>query len=88
MRPQEQKPKIFGIGLNKTGTTTLGEMGKILGLQCTSCNKRLLEDVVLRGDFERVKELVQKFDLFEEFEFVKFNLRAGMKSSRCSKFDV
>ena len=29
-----------------------------------------------------------KFDLFEEFEFVKFDLRAGMKSSRCSKFDV
>ena len=42
-------------------------MGKILGLQCTSCNKRLLEDVVLRGDFERVKELVQKFDLFENW---------------------
>ena len=67
MRPQEQKPKIFGIGLNKTGTTTLGEMGKILGLRCTSCNKKLLEDVVLRGDFERVKELVQKFDLFEDW---------------------
>ena len=29
-----------------------------------------------------------KFDLFEEFEFVKFDLRAEMKSSRCSKFDV
>ena len=29
-----------------------------------------------------------KFDLFKVFEFVKFDLRAGQKSSRCSKFDV
>jgi hypothetical protein len=60
-------PKIFGIGLNKTGTTTLGLCGQILGLRCTSSDKELTEDVVLRNDFSRVWEVVDRFDLFEDW---------------------
>ncbi|MHC4376201.1 MAG: hypothetical protein ACYS26_06360 [Planctomycetota bacterium] len=39
-----RSPKIFGIGLNKTGTTTLGQCGRILGLRCTSFDRDLLDD--------------------------------------------
>ena len=59
--------KIFGIGLNKTGTTTLGQCGKILGYRCTSCDRNLLEDVVLRNDFTRVKQTVSHYNFFEDW---------------------
>jgi len=59
--------KIFGIGLNKTGTTTLGECGRLLGLRCTGCSPLLLRDVVRRRDFTRVREAVSRHDLFEDW---------------------
>jgi hypothetical protein len=65
--PAHSQPKVFGIGLNKTGTTTLGECGKILGLCCTSCDKGLLEDVASRNDFSRIIHKVNQHDLFEDW---------------------
>ena len=59
--------KIFGIGLNKTGTTTLGECGSILGYRCTSFDRDLLTDVVHKRDFARVEQTVARFDLFEDW---------------------
>lgn len=67
MQGNAQSPKIFGIGLNKTGTTTLGQMGKTLGLRCTSCDRNLLEDFVLRKDFSRIRQVIEQFDLFEDW---------------------
>jgi hypothetical protein len=43
--PPPKRAKVFGIGLNKTGTTTLHECGKILGYRCTSCSRSLLDDI-------------------------------------------
>ncbi|KYP09969.1 MAG: hypothetical protein A0129_15615 [Limnobacter sp. CACIAM 66H1] len=60
-------PKIFGIGLNKTGTTTLGECGRILGLRCTGCDRKLLKDVVARNDFSQIIQKVRCYDLFEDW---------------------
>ena len=59
--------KIFGIGLNKTGTTTFGQCGKILGYRCTSCDRSLLEDIILRNDFTNIKNTVNQYDLFEDW---------------------
>ncbi len=59
--------KIFGIGLNKTGTTTLGQCGRILGYRCKSVSKKLLEDVVLRKDLTSVQRIATKYDLFEDW---------------------
>lgn len=67
MNTVDNQSKIFGIGLNKTGTTTLGQCGKILGFRCTSCDKGLLEDFVIRNDFTRIKQKVSQFDLFEDW---------------------
>lgn len=61
------QPKIFGIGLNKTGTTTLGQCGKFLGFRCTSCDRDLLEDFVLRSDFTRIEKKINDYDLFEDW---------------------
>ncbi len=60
-------PKVFGIGLNKTGTTTLGDCGRILGLRATGCHRSLLQDVVERNDFSGVEKIVAQYDLFEDW---------------------
>ena len=60
-------PKIFGTGLNKTGTTTLGQCWKIPGYRTTSGNKGLLKDVMLRNHFTHVYETASQFDLFEDW---------------------
>ena len=67
MEIKRDQPKIFGIGLNKTGTTTLGVCGTHLGLRCSSCDASLLEDYVLRKNFTRIKQKVKEFDLFEDW---------------------
>ena len=61
------RPKVFGVGLNKTGTTTLALCGKILGYRFASCDRNLLEDVVRRRDFAGVKAAVERFDLFQDW---------------------
>lgn len=63
----DNNPKIFGVGLNKTGTTTLGQSAKLLGYRCTSCSRELLEDVTIKNDFSRIKDTVNQFDLFEDW---------------------
>jgi len=67
MDTTDSRTKVFGIGLNKTGTTTLGQCGKILGLRCTSCDKTLLENFVVRNDFSRIIQKVDNYDLFEDW---------------------
>lgn len=67
MQERISPQKIFGIGLNKTGTTTLSKCGEILGFRCTGCNRKLLEDVVLKNDFTRLKKIVSRYDLFEDW---------------------
>ena len=67
MKKINTSTKIFGIGLNKTGTTTLGQCGRILGYRCKSCSKQLLEDLILRKDLTKVKSIVDEYDLFEDW---------------------
>lgn len=63
----ESHQKIFGIGLNKTGTTTLNRCGKILGYRTTSCNRDLLKDYALKNDFTQIERVANQFDLFEDW---------------------
>jgi len=67
MDTTNNQPKVFGIGLNKTGTTTLGQCGRILGLRCTSCDRTLLEDFASRNDLSRIIHRVNHHDLFEDW---------------------
>ena len=59
--------KVFGIGLNKTGTTTLGQCGKLLGYKTISCQRKLLEDIVLSKDFSNLIKVVQRNNFFEDW---------------------
>lgn len=61
------KSKIFGIGLNKTGTSTLEECGKILGYRVKGPSYRCLEDIRIKNFFGNVIETVNKYDLFQDW---------------------
>ena len=56
--------KIFGIGLNKTGTTTLSTCGQILGLNCAPYDERVIADAA-RHDWDRLEPVIDQYDLFE-----------------------
>jgi hypothetical protein len=58
--------KVFGIGLNKTGTTTLGVCLQQLGFRHTACNRELTR-CVSRGDLDPVFAFADKYDAFEDW---------------------
>jgi hypothetical protein len=57
--------KIFGIGCPRTGTTTLGDCFRLLGLNGTSFNRPLFHDV-LRGELAGAIRYAEQFDAFED----------------------
>ncbi len=67
MKTQADNVKIFGIGWNKTGTTTLGRCGQILGYTHKTCDQNLLEDYWIKKDFSRIRSCVSSHDFFEDW---------------------
>lgn len=58
--------KIIGIGLNKTGTTTLGQCLRQLGFSVTSVHMDLLRQIK-RGDLRQTFLTMEKFDSFKDW---------------------
>jgi hypothetical protein len=58
--------KVFGIGLNKTGTKTLGECMTILGFRNKSYDFQLLE-YYKNHDMEGIFRVADQFDSFEDW---------------------
>ena len=63
-----KRAKVFGIGLNKTGTTTLGLCMQRLGYRHSSFDLRLLEQV-RQGRFDDLIALVDEHDSFEDWPY-------------------
>lgn len=64
---QPSQPKVFGIGLNKTGTTTLNQCGRILGYQCAPYSHDLIQKVHRSSDLNLLFKYAEPFDLFEDW---------------------
>jgi len=58
--------KVFGIGLNKTGTTTLDKCGQKLGFRVKGCDRGLLIDF-RAGEFQRFGSVISRYDLFQDW---------------------
>ncbi len=58
--------KVFGIGLNKTGTKTLGECMRIFGLRNKSFDLGLLR-LWYNGEKERIIQASLNYDSFEDW---------------------
>lgn len=67
----EKGMKVFGIGLNKTGTKTLGACFTMLGLRNKSYDLELLK-CYQQGDFGPVFNIADQYDSFEDWPWPLF----------------
>lgn len=56
--------KVFGVGLNKTGTTTLGKCLKALDYNHMSCRK----DLLIKFRQDKLDEVLSEIDEYDSFE--------------------
>lgn len=61
-----KQTKVFGVGLQKTGTSTLGKMLATLGYKIEEETDYDLVDCLLKEDLESIKQRVEEFDAFED----------------------
>jgi len=64
-------PKVFVIGYNKTGTTSLGKALKILGYDHSSFNRFVWRAFYKRGDIQSVIRYTSKFESFDDLPWLK-----------------
>jgi hypothetical protein len=69
--PEKSYNKVFGIGGNKTGTTTLERVLRSLGLQMPNQAEQELRIVrqLQRGNTRPLVEFVSRFDAFQDLPF-------------------
>jgi hypothetical protein len=58
--------KVVGIGLNKTGTSTLGACCRHWGLKHMSCNKQAFQQW-LDGDSQGLMQWLEQYDSFDDW---------------------
>lgn len=64
-------PKVFGIGFNKTGTTSFSEACRILGLRVAPQPPavRMIEPVFVRRDLSGLAAWCEDYDAFQDVPF-------------------
>jgi Sulfotransferase domain len=69
--PAKTYNKVFGIGFNKTGTTTLERVLRILGLSMPNQAQQEMRLVAQlhRGNFRPMVEFCSRFDAFQDLPF-------------------
>jgi hypothetical protein len=60
------KVKIVGVGLGKSGTTTLAKCLHHLGFRHRSFNRDIY-DIYARGDMKRILEIVEAYESFDDY---------------------
>lgn len=75
-----RRRKVFGIGLNKTGTTTLGQCLRMLGYDHVGTRRELLVDL-REGRMDRIFAVADAHDAFEDWPwplaYREFHARYG-----------
>ena len=61
------KQKVFGVGLNKTGTTSLGRALRVLGYKHQGFSLALLKEYLEEGFTENIRSVVDAHEAFEDF---------------------
>lgn len=69
--PSRFNAKVFCIGYNKTGTTTIGKALEILGYNNSSFNKKIWRNYYKQGKIEDVISYTSKFDSFDDLPWLK-----------------
>lgn len=69
--PSKYNTKVFCIGYNKTGTTTIGKALEILGYRNSSFNKRVWREYYKKGKIDKIIRYTSKFDSFDDLPWLK-----------------
>lgn len=73
-----QKPrynsKIFCIGFNKTGTTTIGKSLELLGYRNSSFNKKIWRKYYKKNKMVKVLQYTAKFDSTDDLPWLKVDM--------------
>ncbi|WP_299487749.1 sulfotransferase family protein [Acaryochloris sp. IP29b_bin.137] len=67
MKSSDKLPKVFCIGLIKTGTTSLGYALKMLGYNHTTSNRNVLLEDVVNGNLQQIFAWVDQYDSFDDW---------------------
>jgi len=70
-RKKSYGPKVFCIGFNKTGTSSIGKSFETLGYRNTSFNRNLWRKHYARRDYKAIVEYTAKFDSFSDLPWLK-----------------
>jgi hypothetical protein len=63
--------KVFCIGYNKTGTTTVGKAFELLGYRNSSFNKRVWRVYYKQKQIDKIIAYTAKFDSFDDLPWLK-----------------
>lgn len=63
--------KVFCIGYNKTGTTSLGKALESLGFKNSSFNRRVWRKLYLKGKIDAVLNYTARFESFDDLPWLK-----------------
>lgn len=70
LRKPNGGPKVFCIGYNKTGTTTIGRSLKLLGYSHSSFNRKVYRHYYLKGKIDKVLNYTSKFEAFDDLPWL------------------
>ena len=71
LRRPRYNSKVFCIGYNKTGTTSLGKSLEMLGYRNTSFNKRVWRNYYLKNRIVKLLRYTAKFDSTDDLPWLK-----------------
>ena len=70
-KKEKYNSKIFCIGYNKTGTTTLGRSFEILGYRNSSFNPAIWRNYYIDNNIIKILNYTAKFDSFDDLPWLK-----------------
>lgn len=74
LRKPEYNSKVFCIGYNKTGTTTIGKSLEMLGYRNTSFNKKVFSKYYKNNKIEKVLDYTARFDSADDLPWLKVDM--------------
>lgn len=71
LRKESYTGKVFCIGYNKTGTTSVGKAFELLGYRNSSFNKKVWRKYYAKNEMEKLLRYTAKFDSFDDLPWLK-----------------
>lgn len=78
---EDYTSKVFCIGFNKTGTTSLGKSLELLGYRNSSFNKKVWREYYARKQYGKIVKYTAKFDSFDDLPWLKEDMIPLMDES-------